>query len=277
MKSLDKFTQLIKKPLLLSGAIFCLLMRPGLANEVPFAIDGQGWRSMDRYGETKPGQDITPGAPGPTNPASAVAEPPKAGPGEETDNAVKPQIRSTSLPGVQTQFDIRIDSTSDDHAATTEANEVPTGEALSKAAWQDPKKFLEQRAGAKLSVEEDDEGRRVNIRLPLLPSGKVVPSGASALKQATDDYSTSKKTKLDPIAAAPVAACAGNSAGLVLKKKQLAAIDSDRQTLAALKAAITELKAEKELGFMTNVSGSLAASAPMDLPSQDSLLTTLKN
>lgn len=237
----------------------------------PFALEQQGWRSFERFEETSPSEAPTVAVPQDNAINEPVAELPAQQPAEV------PQIRSTTLPAVQTQFDVRIDSTSDDHAEPAE-NEQDVKDSLAKEAWQDPQKFLEQRAGAKLSVEEGDEGRKVNIRLPMLPSGRVEPTGAVPLKTATDNYTTAKTVKAETVTAAQApAACTGNTAVLAAKKKQLAAIDSDRQTLAALKEAIAQLKAEKELGFMTNVSGSLASSGPMDLPPDNSLINTLKN
>ena len=273
MKTKEKYLGYSRGCLGLAVIMVCALpaLSASATEDKPFAIEQQGWRSFERFEETSP--TATPTAE--SSLENAKSEPETASSPQQPAEAI--QIRTTTLPGVQTQFDIRIDSTSDDHAEPmVDAQEI--NNTLAKEAWQDPQKFLEQRAGAKLSIEESDEGRKVNIRLPMLPSGKVEPTGAVALKSATDNYAAAKTVKVETAAATQApAACAGDTAVLAAKKKQLAALDGDRQTLAALKEAITQLKAEKELGFMTNISGSLAASGPMDLPPDNSLLNTLKN
>jgi hypothetical protein len=60
------------------------------------------------------------------------------------------------------------------------------------------------------------------------------------------------------LSAADAAACAALDA---YKKRQLAAIESDRQTLSALQNAIAQLGLNKQLDFMIGAGGSLGKQA----------------
>ena len=60
------------------------------------------------------------------------------------------------------------------------------------------------------------------------------------------------------VSTADAAACAALDA---YKKRQLEAIESDRQTLTALQNAIAQLGLQKQLDFLPGVSGSLNAQA----------------
>lgn len=238
--------------------------QPALAQD-PFAFDDSAWKPFDGtlpvIETPEEGEDENTASPETAAAATVVPEPP-------------PQVRTTALPGINTQYDIRIDSTAD-RAMETSPNLTTNAESL---AWQDPKQFMLQRESMKLSIQEDENGRRVNIRLPGLPGRKDSPVNVGSVTKAIDNYTAAPKAKTaTAINPAQPQSCPQDNTLVALRKKQLAALDSDRQTLAALKAAIADLKAENELGYMTTVSGSLGKGNLIDKPTDDSLLNTLKN
>jgi hypothetical protein len=83
------------------------------------------------------------------------------------------------------------------------------------------------------------------------------PAVKPATKQATAQPAAPK------MSAADAAACAALDA---YKKRQLAAIESDRKTLSALQDAIAKLGLNKQLDFMTGANGSVQASMPEQPP-----------
>lgn len=118
---------------------------------------------------------------------------------------------------------------------------------LAGSLWQD----------AKSATKLAKSGKPIlNIRLAGLPDSSIapVPAGAATKKRSVIAASTPvPEVEPQPTTRNPEV-CAAVTAH---KKRQLAAIESDRQTLNALQAAIAELGLSKQLDFMNSAKGSL--------------------
>jgi hypothetical protein len=101
---------------------------------------------------------------------------------------------------------------------------------------------------------------------------RIAPLLAHAAPAPIDDAREPKKSATD------LASCAAVDA---FKKKQMEDIQSDRRTLAALQAAISQLGLNKELSFMTGATGSLAQAGAtpvkMDFPVGSSQAPSVKS
>jgi len=95
------------------------------------------------------------------------------------------------------------------------------------------------------------------VRLANLPDSRItpIPEGAITKPQPQVLAKVAAKPKRNPEVCAAVTA---------YKKQQLAAIESDRQTLNALQAAIADLGLDKKIDFTHGASGSLATPSTED-------------
>ncbi len=252
------------------------------ATDSPFAVDSTSWMSLDRYADKKqrfpdqfPSESesvvqnvIPPNELVKTNtadaPAAASPAPSKESLyGSKVSPVAQPlrALNLPSLPSVNGGYDVRVTSTEDEGGATALLKDLATQPKLElrDTDWMNAKKAA--RLAARAAKDKlPNGGENVSIRFANLPNQTLIPTSVpKAMKDTKIAAQTpvppapeAKKNALDP------AVCAAVNA---LKKRQLHAIESDRKTLAALQAAIAELKLGDKLDFMGAAAGSVSTQA----------------
>lgn len=254
--------------------IFCGLaagafVRPAAAaGELdPFQIENGHWMSFERYSDNikrnRPVGAETPvaieaptlavaGDEKPMEPAADSAGQP--GLAEESMPAVAaPQrpLNLPTLPGVNKGFNLQVESTAENKTAAPPAQIVQTSDGASDLQlqarnWQEATEIARARSD-RASAVRDPEHSPLDVRMSFLPNPKVVPVGPDEKKPRTH-YLAMPATQKPPEEAKTAAECAAVD---TYKKKQLEAIQSDRETLQALQSAIADLGLQKQLSFMT--------------------------
>lgn len=254
----------------------------------PFQVNSGHWMSFERYDNNikrkRPvGNEALDLAPAKVQPPALDASPDENEAAEAAmgTHIVNGQIVSLApvvaaptrpldlpiLPGFNRGFDIRVDSTSDNNASQP-AQIVRTGDGqsdlhLQEQNWQDAAEAARQRADEKNGVNADVERLPLDVRMSFLPNPKITPVPSPERKPRPRLAEVPSLPKPAP-EAPQTAECAAVDA---YKKKQLEAIQSDRQTLQALQSAITDLGLQKQLNFMAGAQQSPAlGAAPQNQP-----------
>ncbi len=281
---------------LVAGLCFLATAVPARADDGPFEFDRAHWMSFDRYKEkTKHGaalqetNDTEASAPAGDNdkPADAPvagdnATPSVTPPGMVPAMAVPTRpINIPVMPGLNKGYNVQVNSTEDEKPPIAQITHIDTQPTVSipERNWQAPKDAI--RRSGQQDVEGgdgDNERQPLNIRMSFLPNSKITPV-------PSPEYKSNHGRKLaaavaaaapEPEKKAEVAACAAIDA---YKKKQLEAIESDRQTLTALQKAISQMGLQKELNFIAGANGAVnqadSSTAKMDMP--PSLAQPVKN
>jgi hypothetical protein len=186
------------------------------------------------------------------------------------------------MPGMNKGYNVQVNSTEDEKPPIAQITHIDTQPAVSipDKNWQTPQEAVRQSGKDGDDANSDNERQPLNVRMSFLPNSQITPIPSPEYK------STHGRPSPATVAAAPqappekkvadLAACAAVDA---YKKKQLEAIESDRQTLTALQKAISQLGLQKELSFMAGASGNVnqadSSTAKMDMP--PSLATPAKN
>ena len=156
------------------------------------------------------------------------------------------------MPGINKGYNVRADST-EENAHDSIAVSAKAGPATPQAEnWHQPHQSP--------SINSDNE-TEIPVRMSFLPNRRITPL-PSTMRGSQDRVGMLQAEMSRPAAAeAPKAlpeavqtptqqaACAAVDR---YKQKQLKAIQSDRQTLAALQAAIAQLGLQKQLSFLTD-------------------------
>jgi hypothetical protein len=275
----------LRSALLLAGVVaFGGIALPVYGSEEdPFQVDTGHWMSFERYKDNvKAGRPVptapenTPADATPLETLVPVAAPEPVVTAPETQPVVAAPSRPLDLPvlpGVNQGFSVRVDSTADESQNTSKAQIVnfdskPTLH-LEEQNWQDAAEAARQSAAAEARANGDDQHVPLNIRMSFLPNAKITPVPSPEYKSThgRGPLPTAPQMAKAPPAQKPedLAACAAVDA---YKKKQLEAIQSDRQTLDALQSAISQLGLQKQLSFLAGAQGSVTADtgAKMDMP-----------
>jgi len=232
------------------------LSLPVLAEDAPFDLESSSWMSFDRYKE-KPSSWMAPDdrtqmalqpvtAPAPVMPAdmSKITAPTR-------------EIMPPVMPALNKGFDVQVNSTEDNNKtlqSLLDDQQKRPDQELDSKNWKAPADAMRSDGG------RTSFGVRFSY-LPNLQMPKAAPSAAPVKKAVV----AQAKPAAPVVAPKPVVDPAVCAALEAYKKRQLEAIESDRQTLTALKNAISQLGLQKQLDFMTSNSGVLnsqAAGAP---------------
>ena len=253
----------------LALAIACAILAtgvPALAEDDPFQMESSSWMSFDRYKE-KPANWIAPDDRAQAALQPVVVPPPVTPADMPVITAPTRPIEAPALPGLNKEFDVRVNSTEDDHwkpeATVTHLDTQP--EIDLQGSWQDAAKAARANKDKKQILENENSKTAYDVRLSYLPS-RITPIPKMAKAEAKKpELLQTKIPEATVVAAAPKpkepekpkvdpAACAAIEA---YKHRQLQAIESDRKTLKALQDAISQLGLGKQLDFMTGAGGSL--------------------
>jgi hypothetical protein len=242
-------------------AVTALLIANGaaFADDEPFQLDRTNWMSFDRYKEDpsawqgpKAGDQVA--AQAPVLSVPVIVPQPVAVP------TLNRPINAPTMPGVNNGFEVDISSTLDSKRSVDSLATNPDGpEGLEppeqnwKNAAAEAREFVTQNKTA-----EDAESTTLKIRFAFLPNPEITPVFNPPKKHPRPQPAVIAQTPV-PNNPQDKAACAAIDA---YKKRELEAIQSDRQTLAALQSAITQLGLQKKLDFMVGANGSLAAPTP---------------
>jgi hypothetical protein len=142
-------------------------------------------------------------------------------------------------------------------ASVTDLDTAPNLQ-VSKQNWLDASQVAKDQAQGKNDFAENAP---LDVRMSFLPPARALP------KKPVLAAATPPKPVAPPSTAPDTAACAAIDA---YKKRQLAAIQSDRETLKALQNAISQLGLNKQLDFMASADSKIDAPADkpvlMDMP-----------
>jgi len=168
------------------------------------------------------------------------------------------------LPGINRGFDLHISSTNDEETAEAETADPKMFIAPTRKIQPPIMPMVNQSTSgesdgqetkAAADGEEQEQRSPLNIRFAKLPNSKfAVLSLPPVIKPKENDQSAARpaeKQKQETVSK-QAQAC---EAPLVRRKRQLEAIESDRQTLKALQSAIAELGLDKELNFSRGAGG----------------------
>ncbi|MDX2028432.1 MAG: hypothetical protein SFW62_07330 [Alphaproteobacteria bacterium] len=242
----------------LSVTLSALLIAPAApahaANNLdPFQLDTGHWMSYQRYKEKA------------DNPESFAQE---AAPVEQEEIAAAPveeppkPVAPPAMPGMNKGYNVQINSTEDDVKRQTPKITRMESEPemqLPSQSWQ--KADDAARRSAQNSNLNEEEITPLDIRMSMLPSLQAAapPTRDNKKKMMTELIKAPPKpTDLD------AAACAAIDA---YKKRELDAIQRDRETLAALQTAISQLGLQKELSFLTD------NNSKMNMPADNPVLS----
>jgi hypothetical protein len=237
----------------------------------PFQMDTGRWMSFGRYKEyiqrgLIPQEKTVNG-----NPATANAAPTTPPEKDDTTGAT-PVIAAPTrpltlpvMPGVIKGYNVQVDSTLDDKQSPIAKVVDMDGQPdlhLQAQNWLSAAEAARDAARAKAAGQTNGDDRTpLNVRMSFLPDRKITPIPDPEHKSthiretaATPVIHSAEELKALP---ADLAACV--AAVDAYKKKQLEAIQSDRQTLAALQDAIAQLGLQKQLGFITDTKGNITA------------------
>ncbi len=226
----------------------------------PFEFEAGRWMSFERYKD-----NVRRGLPVPdferrrkekAESGEDGAKKPAAAGGDGDDESDKPEVAAPTrplappmLPGMNKGFEIDVGSTLDDTRAWTDATDGTPELNLKEQNWQDAVDAA--RRQAKNGGTWADNAP-LSVRMALLPAFSYTPVPPEKKKLQTP---VPQKKESPP----DQAACDAINA---YKKRQLEALQSDRQTLEALQNAIAKLGLQKELNFMPGTRGSLTLPAP---------------
>lgn len=246
----------------------------------PFQMDTGVWKSFDRYKEeqqqkllsaatgdlqkdlksVEEEEKATEEAAAKEAQAKADAPPVTATDSKPAEVAAAPvlaqpdrPINTPQLPALTTRFSVDVGTTADDAkqvaAAPSRFSHVEADPELqvAKHDWLNPIQVMQQNAAGE---DGDYAHTPINIRLTMLPSYKAPTPYKKVAPQQVASI-------IAPPPAAPATDLASCAAVDAYKKRELQAIQSDRQTLAALQAAISELGLNKELSFMSGANSKI--------------------
>lgn len=262
----------LKYSLGLAVLVFCLsnplVTKLCRADDSPFEFDTSRWKSFERYNESRkkglePAVDEASKDTG-DKPAEGAAPPTKESDeaGSITPPAMTSQqvaaptrpINTPVMPGLNKGFNVQVNSTEDERAPIAQINNIETTPtiALPKRNWQTPKEATQH-----LNTDDEDasanDHQTIDVRMSFLPNTAITPIPSPDLNSThgrkTAAVTAAKQEAQDEKKSADPAACAAVDA---YKKRQIEAIESDRQTLAALQKAISQLGLQKELSFLAN-------------------------
>jgi len=250
-------------PLAVALAILAL-NAPAFAEDDPFQMESSSWMSFDRYKE-KPANWIAPDDRAQAALQPVIVPPPITPADMPVITAPIRPVETPPLPGLNKDFDVRVNSTEDDHwkpeATVTHLDTQPEIDLQGK--WQDAAKTARMNKDKTQILENEDGKTAYDVRLSYLP-GRITPIPKMAKAEAKKPELPQTKMPEATVAAAKPkelekpkidqAACAALEA---YKQRQLQAIESDRKTLKALQDAISQLGLGKQLDFMNGAGGSL--------------------
>lgn len=266
MKKLAPFSLRARRlPILGAVLTFLLFSGAALADDTPFSLESSSWMSFDRYKE-QPSNWLAPDQRAQAE-GRPVTVPPPVLPAS-LPNLKEPDqpIETPPLPSLNKNFDIRVDSTADDYALPIikpDKDNDKDVDGLPSGAWKNASDVAHQNKTDSATSDNGDNTSSANVRFTSLPPWFVPPhkDAAPAMTPApvkppapVIKVAQPAPPPPPPVSKADAEACAALDA---YKKRQLEAIESDRQTLTALQNAIAQLGLQKQLDFLPGVGGSL--------------------
>ncbi|HEU0117557.1 MAG TPA: hypothetical protein VFR09_02885 [Alphaproteobacteria bacterium] len=269
-KSLFYFTRCAAIALV---AGMCTQSLPARADDDPFSMDSVQWMSFDRYkdsikhgGSYEPVPVVKPETPYANTDADDAHYLDGSTDKKTSTPAIASPMRPVNppvMPGMNKGFDVQVGTTEDDRPPVAQIAHIDTDPTVQmQKNWETTKEAMRRLASKKGS---DDP---LDVRMSFLPSTSIKPIPDPATPHSTENknvnaaMSVAAVKKQDPNAADYAKWSAELDA---YKKRQLAAIQSDRETLAALQAAISQLGLQKQLDFMPG-SGNLSQQADYAAP-----------
>lgn len=240
---------------LMSGRAFAQIVDP-------FAVqDTTNWVPLDQYKPPEESQktEVPQAAPSSASAPAAVQEPVLAVPDRPLD-----------LPAMPSPSTIATPSAAFGAAATVEDAAITIEEKKDWSTFQEAEHEASRQDEA-MRLMQDSSKSPFNIRFSTLPNMsvqsapdvRVSKSRYDRQKKAAQDALKTKQTeaKGGPVAEQKPATKEQNDACQALvdyRRRQLDALESDRNTLAQIKAALSDLGLGNKLSFMTQPEGAVA-------------------
>jgi len=180
------------------------------------------------------------------------------------------------MPGVNKGYAVHVSSTEDDKPPVAQITDIETAPKIELPTknWQSPKSHV---GPADANGENDDERQALDVRMSFLPNSQIKPI-------PSPEYKSNHGRKADVAAAeakpeVQKSNLAASAAVDAFKKRQLQALESDRQTLADLQKAIVQLGLQKKLSFMTGTQSNMnqADTSTLTVNAPPSLIDLKKN
>jgi len=253
------------------------------ANIDPFQNDTTQWMSFDRYkDQLRHGQTYEP-VPVPQPPPMEVphylgSEEPVTADGKPTVASPTRALNPPLMPGMNKGFEVNISTTEDNRPQAAQILNLEGDPKVAIAKNWETAAEAARKAKRGKGPTDEDEPTPLDVRMSFLPTPKMTPipspNGPFSHGRPPNAVAVANgmNQKTDPAAADFEA---WSRAIEAYKKRQLAAIQSDRQTLAALQAAISDLGLQKQLDFMPGANS--AVSAQVDMPNPMDVPTTTLN
>jgi len=223
--------------LLFGGSFFPTF--PAFAQDInPFALENQKWLSLDAYEEEKEKAEAAP-----------IAQKEKEPSEDETKVALPERaIDLPALPGMTPVASLTDPS-------TEEENEIFLND---ESKWREISDLTQEaldndRAQA---IQADLAAAPFSVRFAPLPNLQIkaiadsrISRDAADRQKVVESVVKKKVSPPKPKYSAPPEACVALAD---MRRRQLEAIESDRQTLSALKEALSQLGLSESLGYMAN-------------------------
>lgn len=241
----------------------------------PFQVEKGRWMSLDYYKQTlkdQPPVQVEKSEPEATQaatmpPVQPVGETKPAATASTTPMVAQPMrpIDFPIMPGMNKDHYIPVESTMkenlDDVLPPIRKSSKAAAFELPEKRWKSASEIIGQKENAGADPSDEDT-KKVSVRMTYLPDARQIPAPGQETVHK-QNRSAAAKTIPTPVEEpkkpeADLAACAAVDA---YKKKQLEAIESDRQTLKALQSAISDLGLQKELSFMAGANSNLTTAS----------------
>jgi hypothetical protein len=262
------------------GAIFLIgIALPARADNLdPFQMDTGNWMSFQRYKDNVKRGLIIPqekaannsqDAASPADQITSSVAPATAVDSAQPKTAIAAPTRPLALPvmpGVNKGYDVRIDTTDDDKRDVTApvlTTDGATDMHLQTQNWVTAAEAARDAARARTGQTPIDNRAPLDVRMSYLPDPKITPIPDPEHKSAHGRPPPVAPAihAADELKALPADLAACVAVVDAYKKKQLEALQSDRQTLTALQEAIAQLGLQKQLGFLADTKSNLNATA----------------
>jgi hypothetical protein len=250
--------------------VFLSLSLPALAEDIdPFQMDSGRWMSYGRYKDNVQ-RGLIPQQKTPLETPVNNADNPLILNATDATPSIAAPTRPLVLPvmpGMNKGFNVQIESTSDEKQ--TPAPKIVNMDSnpelhLQTQNWLNATEAARDAERIKAGKITEENHPPLNVRMSFLPDRKITPIPDAERKtthgrEPAETAAAPRAPSLKDLKALPADLAACVAAIDSYKKKQLDAIQSDRQTLAALQEAIAQLGLQKQLGFIADSKSSLNA------------------
>lgn len=262
-----------------SGLLFCALalgicwpVDSQADDSAPFQVEQGRWMSLDYYKESIKNTSAFQGeqpktradVPDILTPPTLAAKPQEVASTASVAMPTRP-LDIPLMPGMNKAHYVPVESTVKeklDEILQPQTAENRAAFELPSTRWQSAADLVNRKDKGDDNAEDDGDNK-IMIRMTYLPDSRQIPVPSPERIRTQGRVAANTPLKTEAVKKPPVdlAACAAVDS---YKKKQLEAIQSDRETLKALQTAISQLGLQKELSFITGAQSNVATASGGD-------------